>query len=77
MERRFIGCVFFYTDRGDLILSRLTAARYHEINRFHLLDPTYEYGGRKMAWAAPAYAGRCVFARSDQELVCASLAAGQ
>lgn len=70
-----IRCVFLYTDRGDLILSRLTAAGYHEISRFHLLDPTNEYVGRKVAWAAPAYADRCVFARSDKELVCASLAA--
>jgi hypothetical protein len=68
--------VFLYTDRGDLILSRLTAAGYHEISRFHLLDPTSDYAGRKMAWPPPAYANRCVFARSDKELVCASLAAG-
>jgi hypothetical protein len=62
--------------RGDLILSELTAAGYHEISRTHLLDPTSDYAGRKMAWSAPAYANRCVFARSDKELVCASLAAG-
>jgi outer membrane protein assembly factor BamB len=68
--------VFLYTDRGDLILARLTAAGYQEISRFHLLDPTSDYGGRKMAWTPPAYANRCVFARSDKELVCASLASG-
>jgi len=58
-----------------LILSQLTAAGYREISRFHLLDPTSDYGARKMAWVPPAYANRCVFARSDKELVCASLAA--
>ena len=67
--------VFLFTDRGDLILSRLTAAGYQELSRFHLLDPTADYGRRKMAWVPPAYAGRCVFARNDKELVCASLAA--
>jgi len=72
-----IRSVFLFTDRGDLILSRLTAARYEEISRFHLIDPTSDYGAGKMAWVAPAYAERCVFARSDKELVCASLAAGQ
>ena len=71
-----LQCVFLHTDRGDLILSRLTAAGYQEISRFHLLDPTQDFGGRKMAWPPPAYADRCVFARSDRELVCASLAAG-
>jgi outer membrane protein assembly factor BamB len=70
-----IGSVFLYTDRGDLILSRLTAAGYREISRAHLLDPTSDYGTRKMAWVPPSYAGRCVFARNDKELVCASLAA--
>ena len=69
--------VFLFTDRGDLILSRLTAAGYQEISRAHLLDPTNDYGGRKMAWTPPAYANRCVFARSDKELVCASLAASR
>jgi hypothetical protein len=66
---------FLFTDRGDLILSRLTAVGYQELGRFHLLDPTADYGQRKMAWVAPAYSGRCVFARNDKELVCASLAA--
>jgi outer membrane protein assembly factor BamB len=68
--------VLLYTDRGDLILSRLSATAYQEVGRFHLLDPTQEFGGRKMAWPPPAYANRCVFARSDEQLVCASLAAG-
>jgi len=72
-----IHSVFLYTDRGDLILSRLTAAGYHEVSRAHLLDPTNEYAGRKMAWPPPAYAERCVFARSDKELVCASLRPGR
>lgn len=65
-----------FTDRGDLILARLTAAGYQEISRFHLLEPTADFGARKMAWVPPSYAIRCVFARNDKELVCASLAAG-
>lgn len=71
-----IGCAFLFTDRGDLILSRLHASGYQELGRFHLLEPTAEYGQQKMAWVPPAYSGQCVFARNDKELVCASLAAG-
>jgi len=71
-----IGCVFLFTDRGDLILSRLTAAGYKELGRAHLIEPTAEYGQQKMAWVPPAYADQRVFARNDKELVCASLAAG-
>jgi outer membrane protein assembly factor BamB len=69
------GCTFIFTDRGDLILSRLTAAGYQELGRFHLLAPTADYGQQKMAWVPPAYSGQRVFARNDKELVCASLAA--
>jgi outer membrane protein assembly factor BamB len=69
-----IRSVLLFTDRGDLILSKLTASGYQEHGGFHLLDPTSEYGQLKMAWVAPAYSGRRVFARNDKELVCASLA---
>jgi outer membrane protein assembly factor BamB len=68
------GNTFQYTDRGELILARLSGDGYHEIGRTRLLEPTFDYQGRKFVWAPPAYANRCVFARSDKELVCASLA---
>src|SRR5262249_11992714 len=66
--------VFLYTDQGELILAHLSGKGYKEISRTRLLEPTYPYFGRKCAWPPPAYAGRCVFARSTKELVCASLA---
>ena len=72
-----IDRVFLFTDRGDLILARLSSTGYKEISRAHLLDPTNDFGDRKMAWSPPSYAERCVFARSDKELVCASLATGE
>jgi outer membrane protein assembly factor BamB len=65
---------FLYTDKGELILSRLSGEGYQEISRAQLLEPTFPYQGRKFVWAPPAYANRCVFARSDNELVCATLA---
>ena len=67
--------VFLFTDKGDLIRAQLTPEGYREISRARLLEPTAPFGSRKCAWAAPAYANRHVFARSDAELVCASLAA--
>lgn len=69
-----INSHFLFTDRGDLILARCTSSAFREISRFHLLEPSQDYAGRKMAWTPPAYANRCVFARGDNELVCASLA---
>ena len=66
---------FLYTDRGELILARLSGDGYREIGRDRLVAPTFAYQGKKFVWAPPAFANRCVFARSDEELVCASLAA--
>ena len=65
-----------FTDKGELIRASLAVAGYSEISRAALLPPTYPYGQRKTAWTPPAYANGHIFARSDEELVCASLAAG-
>jgi outer membrane protein assembly factor BamB len=65
---------FLYTDRGELVLANLSGTGYDEIGRARVLEPTFAYDGRKFAWPPPAYAQRCIFARSDKELVCASLA---
>ena len=67
--------MFLFTDQGDLILAQLAPQGYRELSRAHLLAPTSPFGTRKFAWTSPAYANRCVFARNDEELVCASLAA--
>ena len=40
-----------------------------------VLEPTFPFGGRKVAWSAPAFANRHIFVRNGKELVCASLAA--
>jgi outer membrane protein assembly factor BamB len=66
--------VFLFTDRGDLICAQLTPQGYRQISRAHLLEPTSPLDDSKCAWSPPAYANRCVFARNDEELVCASLA---
>ena len=66
---------FLFNDRGELIQVRLTAGEYEEINRAKLLEPTSPFGGRKVTWAAPAFAHRNVYARNDRELICVSLAA--
>jgi outer membrane protein assembly factor BamB len=67
--------VFLYTDRGELIRAQLTPTGYKELARARLLEPTYPFSGRNVAWPPPAYANRHVFARNDKELVCAFLGA--
>jgi outer membrane protein assembly factor BamB len=66
---------FLFAETGDLVIAHLTPKGYEEISRTHLLAPTTEaMNHRKAVWTHPAFADRCVFARNDEELVCASLA---
>jgi outer membrane protein assembly factor BamB len=69
--------IWMFNDRGELIISRLSPRGFQEISRAKLIDPTTEQlrRGDGVCWSHPAYAYKCVFARSDKELVCASLAA--
>ena len=49
---------------GELILTRFTPDGYHEDARTKIIGRT---------WAHPGYAGNCVYARSDTEIVCVLL----
>jgi outer membrane protein assembly factor BamB len=71
-----------FNEMGDLILCRLTPEKYVEISRAKVLEPTNTMAPsgmkgvkRYVIWSHPAYAGRCVFARNDREIICVSLAA--
>jgi WD40 repeat protein len=68
--------VFFFNQRGQLVLTKLTKAAYEEIGRCLLVEPTVGYRpAGPQAWAHPAFANQSVYARNDKELICASLAA--
>jgi outer membrane protein assembly factor BamB len=69
--------VFLYNNLGDLIRARLSRTGYEEMSRAHVIDPLVPFGGRRVTWAPPAFANRCVFVRNEREVVCASLAAGE
>ena len=66
---------FLFGENGDLVIAKLSPEKYDEVSRTKLLDPVGVGLGRKVVWSHPAYAERCVFARNDKEIVCASLAA--
>jgi len=68
--------VWMFNDRGELIIARLSPEGFDEISRAKLIEPTRGQLGRRdgVAWSHPAFANRHVFARSDEALVCASLA---
>jgi outer membrane protein assembly factor BamB len=65
---------FLPNEKGELIIARLTPKGYEEISRAKMLEPTNTAAGRDVVWSHPAFANRCIYARNDKELICASLA---
>ena len=59
-------------------ISRPAISKHLKIlRRAHLVDASNSDPGRPVVWSHPAFANRCVYARNDKEIVCASLAAGE
>ena len=65
---------YITTEQGELIIAKMSPAGYEELGRTKMVDPTATNSGRKIVWSHPAFAGKCVFARNDKEIVCYSLA---
>jgi outer membrane protein assembly factor BamB len=66
-----------FNELGDLIIAKLTAQGYDEIDRANILVPTNTMAppaGRKVIWSHPAFANRSVYARNDKEIICVSMA---
>ena len=63
---------WFFTERGELIICRLSPQGYDEISRTKIIEPTTQQLDRRggVCWSHPAFANQCVFARNDKELVC-------
>ena len=71
---------FINNDMGDLIIARFNPQGYVEVDRTRLLEPTSNsaFGrtrrnSRSVNWSHPAYANQHIFARNDEEIICASL----
>jgi outer membrane protein assembly factor BamB len=69
--------VWMFNERGELIISKLSPKGFSEISRTKLIDPTSGQLGRRggVCWSHPAFAYKHVYARNDEELVCADLSA--
>ncbi|PHQ34169.1 outer membrane protein assembly factor BamB family protein [Rhodopirellula bahusiensis] len=66
---------WMFNDQGQLTIAHLTPEGYQPLSQTHLLDTTTVQLPRRngVTWSHPAYANRCIFARNDEQLVCASL----
>ena len=70
--------LWIFTEQGELAIGNISSSGYVESSRAQLIRPTklQEPTRRQgVCWSYPAFADRCVFARNDEQLVCASLAA--
>ena len=70
---------WMFNERGELLIAKLSPEGFHEISRAQLIEPTSiqlpQRGG--VCWSHPAFAYKHIFARNDEKVVCASLAAGE
>lgn len=69
---------FINTDRGELVIAKLSPSGFDEISRTPLIEPTQPYARRRelgaVHWSHPAYANKHIFVRNDREILKASLA---
>ena len=68
---------WMFNERGELMIAQLSPEGFKELARAQLISPTREQLNRRggVCWSHPAFAHRHVFARNDQEIVCADLSA--
>ena len=68
---------WMFNERGELIIGKLSPKGFVELDRGKLIEPTREQLNRRggVCWTHPAYAGRHVFIRNDEEIICADLSA--
>src|SRR5262249_43602044 len=59
-----------FNDQGELILAEMSPKGYKEIDKAKILDRAETAFGREVVWSPPAFAGKCVFARNQKEMVC-------
>ena len=69
--------VFIHNEQGELIIAKLSPKGYEEISRAKLIAPTNRVQRRNIVWSHPAFANKCVYARNDRQILCASLAASR
>ncbi len=68
---------WMFNEHGELIISELSPAGFKEISRAKIIEPTKEQLPRGVTWSHPAFAGKHVFIRNDNQLVCVDLSANQ
>lgn len=69
------GHYWMFNDNGELMLTDLTPDGFTLIDKAPILEATSVARGRHVVWSHPAFAGGCMVARNDKEIVCVDLRA--
>src|SRR5690606_16727003 len=70
--------IWMFNEQGELLLAELSPQGARVFSRTQVIAPTRVQLARRdqgVCWAPPAFANRSIYVRSDNELVCCSLAA--
>jgi outer membrane protein assembly factor BamB len=65
---------WLFTERGELVIAKLTSKGYEEIDRSQqLIEPTNHAFGRDVVWCMPAFASQRMYVRNDKECISVNL----
>ena len=64
---------WLFNDYGFLIIAKITAEGYEEIDRAKVIEPSNKAFGRDVVWSMPAFANGHAYIRNDNEIICLDL----
>ncbi len=64
---------FLFNEKGELVIAKIDANGYQELDRAKVIEPTNFAFGREVVWCAPAFANGKMYVRNDKEIVCVDL----
>ena len=65
---------FLFSEHGELVIGKLSRDGFEELDRAAVIKPTNFAFSREVVWCPPAFAGKRMFVRNDEEIVCIDLA---
>ncbi len=64
---------WLFNEHGEIIIAKLSAEGYEEIDRAKVIEPSNLAFGRKVVWSMPAFSNRRAYIRNDDEIICVNL----
>lgn len=65
---------WLFNDSGELIIAKMNAEGYQEIDRAKVIEPSNNAFNRPVVWSMPAFANKRAYIRNDNEIICVNLA---